>query len=339
MNKAATYLSLGICVSSLSWVAAAVADEVDLEFYGHLHVSADYLNNGNDGGLNSASNASRLGLRASHEVQEGLRAFAQIEKQVDLAEGSGSFSARDTLVGLQGDFGTLRVGHMASPTMAMLNAVEEFRDRVGDGRNLFVRGPMNLDRRYRSAINYQTPNMNGLVWTAHYGTNEAGGATVDNEQDIFGTSLAYRTGDWTFTGGYQHDNRDIDQTVKGSRFSVIRQGDGWRIAALIQVVEGLAEGDMTGWMISGRYRYSENVWLRTQFGARSYDDSGYNSTMVTVGLDRNLSSQLTWYSMATMVQNDDSATMSVTGGGYGKNLAVNGGEDPFAISTGLIFRF
>ncbi|WP_113907975.1 porin [Aliidiomarina celeris] len=329
--------SLGVFATSVS--ANTVFDTIDLDFSGQLRVSTDYLYDGNDGGLNASSNASRLGLNVSHAINENLTVIGKVEKQIDLSEGSGSFGSRDTFLGLRGNFGTLRVGYMTSPTMAMLSAVEEFRDRVGDGRNMLRRGAMNLDRRYRNAVHYQTPNLNGLVWAVHYGTNEAGGATVDNEQDMLGTSLTYKTGEWTFAAGYQQDNRNLGETIKGTRFSAIRQGDGWRVAGIVQRVDGLAEGDMNGWLLTGRYQYSEKVWLRAQVGARSYDQQDNESQLITVGFDRNFTSQFTWYGMFTMTQNDDAAVASVTEGGYGKNLVVVPGEDPFAVSSGFIFKF
>src|SRR5690554_5354045 len=98
--------SLGVFATSVN--ANTVFDTIDLDFSGQLRVSTDYLYDGNDGGLNASSNASRLGLNVSHAINENLTVIGKVEKQIDLSEGSGSFGSRDTFLGLRGNFGTLR---------------------------------------------------------------------------------------------------------------------------------------------------------------------------------------------------------------------------------------
>lgn len=145
--------------------------------------------------------------------------------------------------------------------------------------------------------------------------------------------------------GYQHDNRDVTQTVKGSRLAAIRSGDGWRVAAITQYVNGLKDAgtvaptSMTSWGVTGRYQLSSDLWLRGQVFARDYKDTNNESVLATIGVDRILSPKLTWYGLATATQNKAGAAASVTGGGYGDTMTVALGEDPFAISTGLIFKF
>ncbi|RTE85543.1 MULTISPECIES: porin [Gammaproteobacteria] len=332
--------TLGLLVAALGFTSIAQANEVEVDFYGRIQLSTAYLYDGDEGGLNVASNASRIGVTADYRLNEDLSVFAEIERSVDVSEGGSSLGARDTLIGFKGDFGTVTFGYFGSPTKSILSGVEEFRDRIGDGRNMLRRGEMHLDRRYKNAVQYQTPNMNGFVWKLHYGTEEQTGVTVTNDNDIIGTSLQYRTGGWAFTAGYQHDNRNVGKTVKGTRFSVVRIGDGWRVAALGQRVTNLVEGDATGWILSGRYRLNNEYWLKAQVGARSYDDIDNNeSSSFSIGLDRVLSPSLTVYTVATMTNNDDLGLASITEGGFGKSLPVMAGNDPFGLSAGVVFRF
>ncbi|CUS48343.1 MAG: GBT family porin [Idiomarinaceae bacterium HL-53] len=326
------------CFSLIALPAIAQTNDVEIDFYGRIQMSAAYLHDGDDGGLNVASNSSRLGLNMSYQLDENLTVLGKLEKQVDFAEGSGSFGSRDAFIGLSGNFGTVRMGYFVSPSMAHLSSVEEFRDRIGDGRNMLRRGAMNLDRRYKSSLGYQTPNMNGFVWAIHYGTEEQDGVTVTNDNDMLSTSLQYKTGGWTITGSFQQDNR-TDTTIDGTRFSVMKSGDDWRFAVLAQQVSGLEEGDMKGWLLNGRYRLTEQVWFKAQVGARSYDQQDNESTLATIGFDRIISPRLTVYTVATMTNNDSAGVASVTEGGFGKSLPVIAGNDPFAISAGVSFRF
>lgn len=101
----------------------------------------------------------------------------------------------------------------------------------------------------------------------------------------------------------------------------------------------VAPTSMTSWGVTGRYQLSSDLWLRGQVFARDYKDTNNESVLATIGVDRILSPKLTWYGLATATQNKAGAAASVTGGGYGDTMTVALGEDPFAISTGLIFKF
>lgn len=174
MKKLAYYAAAGLTMLS----ATVFAEDVELEFYGKAHVSAGYLNDGNNGGLNASSNSSRVGVKADYTIREGLELIAQVERGVDLTDGDSTFKARSSYLGLRGEWGTVRVGYYTSPTMALLSKVEEFRDRAGEGRNIVRQGAANLDRRLKSSVHYQSPNWQGLTFAVQYGTTETSGASA-----------------------------------------------------------------------------------------------------------------------------------------------------------------
>ncbi|MCO4322701.1 porin [Aliidiomarina quisquiliarum] len=341
-NKAVYIIASTFIVMSSS---ALAADKVDVDFYGKIHVSTDYLYDGHDGGFNVSSNSSRIGVKASHVISPELELIGQIERGVDVSEGSSTMKARSTYVGLRGDWGTVRVGYYSSPTMSMMSAIDEFRDRIGEGRNIVRQDAANMDRRLKSGVHYQSPAWQGFTLAVHYGTTETEGTTVDNKNDVFNTSLTYNTGSWTFIGGYQNDNKNPQQTVEGSRFAVIKAGDGWRIAAVAQHVSGLTDAvaatptSMNAWGVTGRYQLSDKYWLRGQVFGRSYKNSADDSLLATVGVDRVITPRLTWYLLGSSTQNSGNAIANVTGGGYGDSMVVLAGDDPIAISTGVVFSF
>lgn len=339
--------TIGILATTLSLMSftALAAEDVNIKFYGKAHVSTDYLHDGDSGGVNVSSNSSRVGVKISNELSPTLELFGQIERGVDFTEGSSTLKARDTYIGLRGDWGTVRFGYISAPTKAVVSLVEEFRDRAGEGRNILREGAANLDQRLKSSVSYQTPKWQGFQLAVHYGTTNSQGATVDNSNDVLNTSLSYSTGNWTFIGGYQHDNRDPQQTVEGSRFGLIKEGDGWRLGAVAQHVSGLTDNvslvptSMAAWGVSGRYQLSEQWSLRGQVFGRSYKNTDNDSVMATVGVDRIITPQLTWYVLGSTTQNSESAMANVTGGGYGDTMNIAIGNDPFALSSGLIFKF
>lgn len=342
LNKRTLLITTALAVLSPTVLAAT---DVDIKFYGKVHVSTDYLYDGHEGGFNVSSNSSNIGLRTSYALSSELELIGQIERSVDFAEGNSTMKARSTYIGMRGAWGTVRAGYYSSPTMSLMSAVEEFRDRPGEGRNIMRQGAANMDRRLKSGIHYEAPEWQGFTLAVHYGTNETEGATVDNANDVFNTSLTYRAGSWTFIGGYQNDNRDVLQTVEGSRLAVLKAGDGWRVAAMAQHISGLTEGvaatptSMTGWGFTGRYQLNSTLWLRGQVFGRTYKHLDNDSLMATLGVDRIITPKLTWYVLGTSTQNKGLAIANVTGGGYGDTMLVLAGDDPFALSTGVIFKF
>src|SRR5690606_26304782 len=116
--------------------ATSVFAQDGISFYGRAHVTVDVLDDGEDDGANVSSNSSRLGIRGSTEIAEGLKGILQIEQEVRYDNGSGNFATRDTFVGLEGGFGGVRLGFIDTPLKLIRANVDFFGDQVGDVRNV-----------------------------------------------------------------------------------------------------------------------------------------------------------------------------------------------------------
>lgn len=90
-------------------------------------MSLDHLDDGDESGGNVSSNSSRLGFRASTEVQPGLTAFMQAETNIRYDEGGGStWASRDSFVGLRGDdWGRVRIGDIRNLTRTATGGPDE----------------------------------------------------------------------------------------------------------------------------------------------------------------------------------------------------------------------
>ena len=62
-----------------------------------------------------SSNSSRLGVRGTESLGGGLNAIFQIESSVSADAGGGTLAARETFVGLQGAWGTVKMGNFLAP--------------------------------------------------------------------------------------------------------------------------------------------------------------------------------------------------------------------------------
>src|SRR5699024_3204346 len=107
MKKKGLLLGLGGAVRG-NTLAAGV------EMYGRVHLSADYLSTSSVcNGVNFSSNSSRIGFRAKEDL-DVVTVFMQLEQQYNTLQGSkntsGELATRNTFIGLQNDYGTLRIG-------------------------------------------------------------------------------------------------------------------------------------------------------------------------------------------------------------------------------------
>ncbi|WP_183731372.1 porin [Desulfurispira natronophila] len=121
MNKMVKVSLAGMAAAAMIAPASiAFAEKTGPEFYGQVNFE---LTNTDEGGDTNAewgtnSNYSRLGVKGTNTLDNGLQAFYQIESSVDY--NVGVLSGRDTFVGLRGDFGQVSFGRQAAAYRQMV---------------------------------------------------------------------------------------------------------------------------------------------------------------------------------------------------------------------------
>ena len=102
---------------------AAQAQTANVTLYGRLNIDYEIINGKQADGSNPtvsrlSSNSSRLGVRGTESLGGGLNAIFQIEQNVSGDTGNSStsgFASRETFVGLQGGWGTFKMGKFLMP--------------------------------------------------------------------------------------------------------------------------------------------------------------------------------------------------------------------------------
>ncbi|GHG68978.1 porin [Alishewanella longhuensis] len=331
-------------ISPVSYAKAA-----DIAFYGQIHVSLDQLDNDANNAFNVSSNSSRIGVKATHEVQQGLNVIGQIEALVRIEEGdtnSDYFDARDTFVGLQGSFGTARVGFFDTPMKKVRSRTDFFGDKVGDARNIVAGGGVNLDKRFRNGIHYQSPVLNNLTFDLHYSSNDATGSTTENENDAVSSSVTYQASGLTVMLAYERQNQLDDaqgQAVAarsgmrlGTRYKLNEQ---WQLAAFYQQSSNFNGGDRDAWGLGVGYKFGQYNLAAQYYQAGKADNAQSNATMLALGIDRSFSQSFNCYLAFAVTDNAEQANFNVSAGGHGKRLSISPGADPMAISFGTIYKF
>src|SRR4029453_11356191 len=106
---------------------AAQAQTANVTLYGRLNLDMEVVNvkqdqptanNPKENIYRVNSNSSRLGVRGSEALGGGLSAIFQLESAGGAANGGGlgsTLGTRETFVGLQGGWGTLKAGYFLTP--------------------------------------------------------------------------------------------------------------------------------------------------------------------------------------------------------------------------------
>src|SRR5690606_23488755 len=139
-------------------------------------------------------------------IEDGLEGIYQIESELRADSGNaGTLASRNTFLGLQGGFGTVRLGRFDTPVKLIGRQVDLFANQVGDLRNL-VRArpaPERFDERPHNSVGYDSPKFGGLSAGLQYSTNSDDGATATNDNDTVSLAINYAEGPAYVGVGYE----------------------------------------------------------------------------------------------------------------------------------------
>lgn len=155
-----------IAIAAGTMLAAPMLAQADTKVYGRFNIGLESKKNELGIGAGGAdnhfrvqdqNNSSRLGFKGEEDLGvAGLKAIYQLEYGIDPWGSEGSaFSARNIYVGLQGGFGTVRLGKFDTPVKDAGAKVDLFNDEsIGDITSL-MRG----ESRVNDIIQYTTPKI------------------------------------------------------------------------------------------------------------------------------------------------------------------------------------
>lgn len=195
-------LALAIA-GALSAPLAAQAQNVQI--YGLLQPSIDFIDNGDESGQFIRDNTSRLGFKGSEDLGGGLKAIFQLESALNFDErGDGTnWMNRDSWVGLAGSFGSITVGNHQSAYVRSTRTLDPFADTIGDYNNIMARTytagyGSNFNDRFRNSIYYTSPKFGGVEITASYALSTREGfdtpAADADADDVFSLALNWSNG-------------------------------------------------------------------------------------------------------------------------------------------------
>jgi len=201
-------------------MAAPVVSAADTTLYGIAHMDIRSTDAGNNNDAYSVnSNSSRIGVKGSEDLGDGLKAIFQFEMTYTGTDGASGGtgaaigSARNSFVGLSGGFGTFLVGTHDTPAKIALNSAK--LSTVSDSLLDFEASGF-TEFRTANAIAYVSPNFSGFTVAAAVLPGEET-ATAGNTAplanglaDAYSLGAMYAGGGLKAGVGYEVMDGDID---------------------------------------------------------------------------------------------------------------------------------
>lgn len=332
-------LAIAVCAA----VAAPVSAIANTELYGRINLSIDNVDGpeglGESGSHELTSNKSYFGIRGGADLSAGLRGIYQLEYGVlvdeGLIPGADIFISRNSFLGLEGGFGTVKAGRFDTPLREIGRNVDQFTDQIyGDMFNL-VGGEWRAD----NIVQYSTPKIADLmtftVATIAPEGDTVTGATPNNKFfDSWSASLMFDLGD--IYAGLAYDKNNYGASVQnGLDFSTYVEAAGAggdetvdiirgvvganlgaiELGALIQQAENADDSDLKDftWLLSAGFNLDDRIKLRAQYGETEGDASDLKLRQYTLGADYALGQQTRTYVYGTRQEFESDREYAVVG--------------------------
>lgn len=366
------------CVIAYPAMALDIVDK-QLQVYGTLHTSIDFLDSGiseeeaaasttdklSSGDVSVSFNSSFIGFRGEIGTDfQNLTALYQIEQNLTPDGGSGdSWSTRNTFVGLrwqaaEKDRLELLAGRYDSQFKLVALEYSLLKHTVADRGAILGAGASSgnkMDQRVENMLmgRWYTPMAGGnLRLSLQYSPDAVKSADiVDNNQHIYaGAGVDWSRNAFTVSAGMDH----WQSWTVGSKTG---DADNLRLMARYKTPDltlvGLAENiryqpddhsstdlDRKAWGLQAAVPTGRLVWTVSVLKAADYRGSEDTGALMTaVGVEKALSRSVRVYGVATRTANDDHARFQGVDGTHGDELGSLAGGTPKAISAGLAASF
>ncbi|MEP7180928.1 MAG: porin [Betaproteobacteria bacterium] len=174
---------VAVAIAGLLAAPLAQAQTANVTLYGRVNLTAEIVSgkqaNGSDPNVyRMGSNSSRFGIKGTEALGGGLNAIFQVESSVNPAQAGGTLAGRDSFVGLQGGWGTFKMGRFLAPyddIHPIFGNVPTLTTSILSTAALWAQGYAGqpqaggFDDRLQNSLRYDTPNLSGFTASVQYG--------------------------------------------------------------------------------------------------------------------------------------------------------------------------
>lgn len=295
MNK----VSLSLAAAALLINAGTAFAASEAKVYGKVNVSLNNVDIETDEQdewrLNS--NASRLGVKGKHTINDNLDAIFKMEFEASVDDGDKkgqTLSQRNIYGGLKGNFGTIIAGKHDTPLKRAQGKIDRFNDlELGDIKNV-----LSGEDRVSNIIMYTTPKMEGFSATFALVPGEESEADAGADEDARdgladGTSFSFNYKNDMFTAALARndDIKSLDTTRLAFDVKLAKA----KVGLLYQTSElSEGEGEEDGFVISTQVKVTKDIALKAQYTFADANEVVDNeeveveSTQLALGIDKKL---------------------------------------------------
>lgn len=205
---------------------------------------------------------SRIGFKGHEDLSNNLRAIWQLEQKVSIGgpDNEKVFGTRDSFIGLNGDFGTVKAGYIETPVKTANGRLDVWEyDDSAAGLGTYTRSNAAVKR--AGAVSYETPNMAGFSAQAYVSPSD------NNNGDKFSFNSYNKTKDSAIYGakvGYENSGFFAD--VAGTYVKNAQAGNE---------DVGTIDAGKDGYQAVANVGYDANNWL----AGVSYQQGRYVDTV------------------------------------------------------------
>lgn len=232
-------------------LATPMVANAEAIMYGKLRVASQYHNRGDlaNDSWGMEDHSSRIGVKGTEDLGNGLKGIFQLEFGVNVGEGFGKtgngeiWSQRNSFVGLGGPFGTLLLGKHDTPFKMSTMNLDFFSDTNVDNDDSGSFAKSNNDKVFTStkgvglfhslrvdgAIAYVSPNFAGfqLLGAVVQASADSDFKNADRGAGAYSLAATYTNGPWYATAAYETlDSNDLKGEVKPEDYKKWKAGFG-----------------------------------------------------------------------------------------------------------------
>lgn len=327
------------------------------ELYGKMDLSLDQADN--TGATENVwllnSNESYFGVRGENKLHsDSMSVFYQVEFGIHpdqtvpfAATVLELFTARETFLGLNTSFGSVRAGRFGTPMRQLSGLVDQFNDHLLTDMSLIMVG----DWRAANIVEYTSPELADMITVKLATVVSEGQDNNDNGVGNFGatdnisSSVHFDLGDFFVAVGYDRNNYGQDGTngfEDGLFYGLLTGGvsqfgntvdsgvsndivrvvaganlDAIELGVLVQQAKDVTDSDLKDqtMQISGAFALSERFKIKAQVGETEGKDSDVKVRQMSLGADYMLGKQTRSYVYGTEQKFDGDRTFSAAGVG------------------------
>ncbi|MBN2646364.1 MAG: porin [Thiotrichales bacterium] len=326
-----------IALAIASAVAAPVVMADAPTLYGQINVAVDSVNGeaGFMDGTGTTDRDSRLGIKGSEDLGNGLKAVYHMEFGIKVGDALGTISGRNAAVGLSGGFGTVLLGRWDSP-LKMSQPKDLFGDSTyADIGKDTMSGNLGLngdggESRFDNVVAYVSPSFAGIKLIAAGVASEKGGTTADSSvTDAYSVALTYGSAKKGLYLAAAMDQAGDEFAGANNEWQHIRFSAQYAAAGL--VVNGIYQEfdadianarEGSNIQVSAGYKIGK-LMPKVKYSMVDFDDARDDGSAYGLGLDYALGKKTTGY--IEYVGSDKEMTGSA--------------DDLTALSVGMVHKF